>query len=173
MFTPLQWRHNECDDVSNHQPHDCLLNRLFRRRSKKTQNFRVTGLCEGNSPVTGIFPAQRASNAANVSIWWRHHASRCSRTRNTRYSGVTWLGGQNFTIPLREKGFENGNLMFVSSPLAWMIQHVTYAKIIWTQWETYEYIVWCDSIKQNNKLSILPNVKSYQKPNLCSDHVWI
>ena len=26
-----------------------------------------------NSPVTGEFPAQRASNAENVSIWWRHH----------------------------------------------------------------------------------------------------
>ena len=25
------------------------------------------------SPVTGEFPAQRASNAENVSIWWRHH----------------------------------------------------------------------------------------------------
>ena len=32
---PLQWRHNGCNGVSNHQPHDCLLNRLFRRRSKK------------------------------------------------------------------------------------------------------------------------------------------
>ena len=30
-------------------------------------------LCEGNSPVTGEFPAQRASNVENVSIWWRHH----------------------------------------------------------------------------------------------------
>ena len=27
----------------------------------------------GNSPVTGEFPAQRASNAENVSIWWCHH----------------------------------------------------------------------------------------------------
>ena len=33
----------------------------------------VTGLCAGNSPVTGKFPAQRASNAEDVSIWWRHH----------------------------------------------------------------------------------------------------
>ena len=31
----IQWRHNECDGFSNHQPHDCLLNRLFRRISKK------------------------------------------------------------------------------------------------------------------------------------------
>ena len=27
----------------------------------------------GNSPVTGEFPAQRASNAESVPIWWRHH----------------------------------------------------------------------------------------------------
>ena len=33
-----QWRRNEPDGVSNHQPHDCLLNRLFRRRSKKTSS---------------------------------------------------------------------------------------------------------------------------------------
>ena len=73
----LLWRHNGCDGVSNHQPHDCLLNRLFRRRAKKTSKLRVTGLCVGNSPVTGEFPAQMASNAENVSIWWRHHDSSC------------------------------------------------------------------------------------------------
>ena len=70
---PLQWRHNGSDGVSNHQPHGCLLNRLFRRRSKKTSKLRVTGLCVGNSPVTGEFPAQMASNVENISIWWRHH----------------------------------------------------------------------------------------------------
>ena len=69
----LQWRHNGHDSVSNHQPHDCLLNRLFRRRSKKTLKLRVTGLCAGNSPGTGEFTAQMASNAENVSIWWRHY----------------------------------------------------------------------------------------------------
>ena len=56
-------------------------------RHKKTSKLRVTGLCEGNSSVTGEFPAQKASNAENisilrrrrrsnvenVSIWWRHH----------------------------------------------------------------------------------------------------
>ena len=64
----LQRRHNECDGVSNHRRLDGLLNRLFRRISKKTSKPRVTGLCEGNSPMTGEFPAQRASNAENVSI---------------------------------------------------------------------------------------------------------
>ena len=46
----LRWRHNGCNSVSNHQPRDCLLSRLFRRRSKKTWKLRVTGLCVGNSP---------------------------------------------------------------------------------------------------------------------------
>ena len=50
-----------------------VLNRLFGHRSKKTSKLRVTGLCVGNSPETGEFPAQMASNAENVSIWWRHH----------------------------------------------------------------------------------------------------
>ena len=46
----LHWRHNDHDGVSNHQPNGCLLNRLFRRRSKKTSKLSVTGLCVGNSP---------------------------------------------------------------------------------------------------------------------------
>ena len=69
----LHWRHNELDGVSDHQPHDWLLTYLFRHRSKKTSKLRVTGLCAGNSPVTGEFPARKASNAENVSNWWHHH----------------------------------------------------------------------------------------------------
>ena len=72
---PLQWRHNGHDGVSNNQLRDCLLNRLFRRKSKKTSKLRVTGLCAGNSPGTGEFPAQMAKDAECVSIWWRHHES--------------------------------------------------------------------------------------------------
>ena len=68
----LQWRHHGHGGVSDHQPHHCLLNRLFRHRQKKSK-LHVTGLCVGNSPVTGEFPAQMTSNAKNVSIWWRQH----------------------------------------------------------------------------------------------------
>ena len=71
---PLQWRQNEHGGVSNHWRIDCLLKRLFRRRSKNTSKLRVTSLCEGNSPVTGEFPAQMASDAENISIQWRHYA---------------------------------------------------------------------------------------------------
>ena len=48
-----------CDGVSNHQPHYCLLNRLLGRWSKKPSKLRVTGLCAGNSTVTGEFPHKR------------------------------------------------------------------------------------------------------------------
>ena len=55
----LQWRHNGCDSVSNHQPHGCFLNRLFRHRSNKTSELRATGLCAGNSPEAGEWPVTR------------------------------------------------------------------------------------------------------------------
>ena len=56
----IQWRHKDHDGVSNHQSHDCLLNRLFRCTSKKTSKLCVTGFCV-------------ASYAENVSIWWHHN----------------------------------------------------------------------------------------------------
>ena len=69
----LHWRHNECDGVSNHWRLHCLLICWCMSKSKKTSKLCVTGLCGGNSPVTGEFPAPKASNAENVSIWWRRH----------------------------------------------------------------------------------------------------
>ena len=67
---------------------------------KKTPKPRVTGLCEGNSPVTGEFPAQRASNAENVSIWWRHRGiiSRHSCHVLTRWGRVTHICVGHLTI---------------------------------------------------------------------------
>ena len=82
----LPWRHYELAGVSNHQPHDCLPKRLFTRRSKKTSKLRIAGRCVGNSSVTGDLPAQRTSNAENVSIWWRHH-----ETANLTYQNKCWL----------------------------------------------------------------------------------
>ena len=73
-YLTSQWRHNERDDVSDHRRLGCLLDRLLRPNSKKTSNLRVTGVSEGNSPVTDELPTQRASDAENVSIWCRHHA---------------------------------------------------------------------------------------------------
>ena len=89
VFSTLRWRQNGRDSVSNHQPQDCLLNRLFRCRSKKTSKLRVTGLCVGNSPGTGEFPAQMASYAEKVSIGWRHDDLLLySKPKNTRASNI-------------------------------------------------------------------------------------
>ena len=93
---PLQWHHNESDGASNHQPHDCLLSRLFRCRSKKTSKLCVTGLCAGNSPGTGEFHAQKSSDAENVSIWWRHHAL-CDKL-----AGL-WILHAEITYPCRRR----------------------------------------------------------------------
>ena len=72
---------------------------------KKASKLRATGLCAGNSPVTGEFPAQRASDAENASIWWRHHAS--SEMTHTGYlffhSLATHSNLQLFVAPIRER----------------------------------------------------------------------
>ena len=51
------------DGVSNNRRLHRLLNCWFWRRSKNTSKLRVTGLCEGNSPVTGEIPTKRANDA--------------------------------------------------------------------------------------------------------------
>ena len=61
LYVPsaLQWRHDEPDGVSSHRRRHFVLNCMFRRRSKKASKLRVTGFCEGISPVSGEFPSQR------------------------------------------------------------------------------------------------------------------
>ena len=81
FFRSLQWRHNGRDGVSNHEPPDCLLTRLFRHKDKKNiEAPRHWPLC-GKFTGIGEFPAQMARNAEKVFIWWRHHVSkrRCHR----------------------------------------------------------------------------------------------
>ena len=73
FISTSQWRYNGHDGVSNHQPHDCLLNHLFGCISKERPKLHVTGHCAGSSLVTGEFPAQMPSNTENVFVWWRHH----------------------------------------------------------------------------------------------------
>ena len=64
---------------------------VYSGADKKKSKLPVTGLCEGNSPVTGEFPVRRASNAENVSIWWRHHAY-CCHTLQFCQSNFTSVG---------------------------------------------------------------------------------
>ena len=107
----LHWRHN---GVSNHQPHDCLLNRLVSRRSKKTSKLRDTGLCEGNSPRTEEFPAQMASNAKNVSIWWPHPEFRVVVPTQTSVLLVVYRRNQEigFVFPICVKNREHWSILY-------------------------------------------------------------
>ena len=153
---PLQWHHNERDGVSNHRHLQCLPNCWFRRWSKKTSKLRVTGLCAGNSPVTGEFPAQMARNAENVSIWWRHHGQQAQwwpsmhRSAHTReHIRVSWrLGSMCWGMPI----IETGTLTE---------QNVLYIYI-------YMYVKWCRYDVTSKSSSItggnIPNAMEISSP---------
>ena len=64
----MQWHHNELNGVSNHPASRLFAQPFVQAQIKEKSKLRVTGLCEGNSPVTGEFPTQRASNKENVSF---------------------------------------------------------------------------------------------------------
>ena len=166
IFT-LQWHHNEHDGISNHQPHDCILNRLFRRRSKKISKLRVTGLCAGNSLVT----AQRASKAENVSIWWRHHDKtiqhviQCHKTIDTSIwitsKWIRWKQRTNGILMEWEKILEGvnscwGENICTCRPLVVFLVHflhlfcgiaglfMTLASICLITWSNISLMIWCN-----------------------------
>ena len=108
MLVSLQWRHNECDVVSNHRRLDCLLSRLFRHRSKKTSKLRITGLCEGNPSVTGGFPLKGPlmlkmfpfydaimwCQAEMNKSWFLHHMMHLSLDPKCHWKGMTLTHAQ-------------------------------------------------------------------------------
>ena len=57
---------------------------------RKHQSVASLAFVRGNSPVTGEFRAQRASNAETVSIWWRHHVVLLSFAVLLVASGFIW-----------------------------------------------------------------------------------
>ena len=132
----LRLSYNGRDSVSNHQPHDCLLNRLFRRRSKKTSKLRVTGLCAGNSPATGEFPAQRARNAENVSVWWRHndmmtttHSSAHPAFNNDKFRNPA--AGKRGSCSFHRRNFECSKNFFLWQNSFFIVLTVDYCVVLW------------------------------------------
>ena len=102
IWTPMSSVLKKADKLhlslsGSHLYHGCD---IVKCRSKKTSKLRVTGLCAGNSPVTSEFPAQRASNTENVSIWWRHHdISRVySITQEVQSFAIMFLGKNPLNI---------------------------------------------------------------------------
>ena len=82
------WTSHEREDVSNHLQFDCLVNNLFRLTDGRIYpSSRMTAFGEGNPPVTGGFPSQRASNAETIS--WRHRIT-TSPCRLCLFAGITY-----------------------------------------------------------------------------------
>ena len=73
MINSSPWRHNERDSVSNHRCLDGFTQPFVQVQIKESIKASRHWPVWEFSPVTGEFPAQRASNAVNVSIWGRYH----------------------------------------------------------------------------------------------------
>ena len=56
-------------------------------------------LALGIRPVTGEFPAQMASNAEKITIWWCHHANINMHIVEAQYIAIVW-NGLNFLCVL-------------------------------------------------------------------------
>ena len=117
--TTLQWRHNERDCVSNHQPHDCLPNRWFGHRSKKTSKLRVTGVTPRQWTITYTsyyivflleINLQTRHLAYRLDIvgpaWWRHQMETFSALLAFR------AGNSPVTVNSPRRGQWRGPLMF-------------------------------------------------------------
>ena len=85
----------------------CLLNRLLRRRPKKNIKAPRHWPLWGEFTGTGELPAQKASNAENISIWWRHH-------------GLSVMGSLNVlgnTLKFSQNGFFSSFVVLVMNTL--------------------------------------------------------
>ena len=119
----LQWHHMNIHlVVSNHWSFNCLFNSLWRPTSNKHQST-LLSFCEGNSPVTGEFPAQRDSSAEKASIWWRHHETHHTLHLWWAMSIVRILENiyvimavQCISIPYLQCGT---NALFLAAPQSW------------------------------------------------------
>ena len=73
MSSDISWHHMAIKDILAHNQY--IMAKVVAVLSKSETT--CIGKPHSNMPkllqVTSEFPAQRASNAGNVSIWWRHH----------------------------------------------------------------------------------------------------
>ena len=134
--------HNEFNGVSRHQRLDCLFNRLSRRRSKKTSKLRVTGLCEGNPPVTDGFPSQRGSNAEmfpfdDVILGARLSAGTMPKFNNFLWMlmipyNLCWPDDFGTQAHLERKFITKAQYIYPFDQMAWLHpQHSVHITLLW------------------------------------------
>ena len=143
----LQWRHNEGDGISNHWHLYCLLNCWFRWNSKKTWKLCVTSLCVRNSTVTCEFPAQSASNAENVSIWWHRHEVALGQSDNKSVSVQVmawhWTGQKPLPEPMITQIYDAKWSTPIDNQLGtdWWIWHIPCHQIT-IHWNNFFDLTW-------------------------------
>ena len=136
IYISLLWHHNGRDGVSNPQPHDCLLNRLFMCRSKKTSKLRVTGLFAGNSPVFPFDDVIMSAPTAPTN-------ARQSMTHCWLFNlliGPRGLSKIFYTVVFKLISIVDGWLISSEITLTWMSLDFTYGKSTLVQ-----VMAWCRS----------------------------
>ena len=101
----LQWRHNERDGVSNHQPHDCLLNLLFKAQIKEniqaTRHWPLWGEFTGDRWIPRTKGRQRgkcfhlmtspwSQVNATEPLWWKVNTGQITVLVPSRQQAITW-----------------------------------------------------------------------------------
>ena len=119
---------------------------------KKTPKLRVTGLCVWNSPGTGGFPAQMASYAENISIWWRHHEFVKAKTKRVAQLHIIFPCNRNPPVTMGQQCWLAINVItpYLSTVYVWVLVFViTYI--------TSHFLCWkhmIKSIKHGNILNV-------------------
>ena len=103
----LRWRHNERNGVSNHRHIDCLLNRLFKRRSKKHQSsasltfagriHRWPVISPHKGPITRFFFHLKASSC----LFGQVLCTNDNLLHSWKYKFVIWYCPQQHGILLK------------------------------------------------------------------------
>ena len=102
-------------------------------RSKKTSKLRVTGLCPGNSPVTGEWiPRANGRLRGKVSIWWRHHGM--YQHELNRFYDKTMV--TPVFLSILHKGWGQWNICI-------NVVYFTYIRFMYLRWRQFEVVLLC------------------------------
>ena len=113
-------------------PASRLFTQLFIHKSKKTSKLRVTGICEGNSPVTGEFHAQRSSNF----IWRRHHEISIKFSLKFDRQGPS----NNIPVLVQIMAWRRPGDKPLSEPM--LVSLLTHTCVTRPQWVKLEFLMW-------------------------------